>query len=154
MLNMERQIVAVTFKVLSALKPLVTPDARAKALAVMNDNNLSYGSFLRKILEIEDAMWTDWHWHQAPDDVIHPDKSVPHCPLTNQSLFRRAQCLLPPFFFSRCIHLGGRGRAQPIPLFVFVFAGHDEWVKQNWGSQYSLQRKAVNIFPWLWHEDN
>ena len=110
-LNMERQVVAVTFKVLSVLKPLVMPDARAKALAVMNGDNLSYGSFLRKILEIEDAMWTDWHWHQAPDDVIHPDKSVPHCSLTNQSLFRRTQCYPPLLFFS--VHSSGWPRPRP-----------------------------------------
>ena len=77
-LNMERNIHTVTFNLLRDLRGIMTPNARDMVLPVMNAATVTLKAFKKAVQEAQHAMWADWHWHQAPDDVIHPTKSMPH----------------------------------------------------------------------------
>ena len=78
-LNMERNIhTAVTFNLLRDLRGIMTPNARDMVLPVMNAATVTLKAFKKAVQEAQHAMWADWHWHQAPDDVIHPTKSMHH----------------------------------------------------------------------------
>ena len=77
-LNMERNIHNVTFNLLRDLRSIQTPNARAMVLPVMNVATVTLKAYKKAVQDAQHAMWADWHWHQAPDDVIHPTKSMHH----------------------------------------------------------------------------